>query len=222
MDRYNNAKNRFLFYPWGVWITAYARRNLFMGMLEMGSDYIYSDTDSLKIENMESHKEYFEKYNDEIHSKLRKVAEVHKIEIEELYPKTIKGVTKPVGVWEYEGTYSKFKTLGAKRYMYDDNGLHITVAGLSKTKGAEYLATFNDPFEEFKIGLKVPKENSGRTTATYIDYETAGTAVDYLGNKGEYHDMSSVHVENSTYEMSISPEFDMFLDMIQNITTEED
>lgn len=105
--------------------------------------------------------------------------------------------------------------------MYDDGDIHITVAGLSKTKGAEYLSKFPDPFEEFKIGLEVPKENSGRITHTYIDKETSGIATDYLGNVYRYHEMSSIHMENSTYEMSISPEFDRFLDQIQNIVEVE-
>lgn len=47
---------------------------------------------------------------------------------------SIKGVQKQIGVWDQEtskGDCKCLKTLGAKRYMCNDNeGLHITVARL--------------------------------------------------------------------------------------------
>ena len=33
-------------------------------------------------------------------------------------PKTIKGETKTLGVWDFDGFYTDFKTLGAKRYIF--------------------------------------------------------------------------------------------------------
>ena len=47
IQKYNDSKNRFLYYAWGIWVTAYARRNLWTGILAVGKDYIYSDTDSI-------------------------------------------------------------------------------------------------------------------------------------------------------------------------------
>ena len=79
LNKYNDSKNRFLFYPWGIYVTAYARRNLFTGILECGDDYIYSDTDSVKIKNGEDHKEYFKAYNDLAQQKLRSACKFHKI-----------------------------------------------------------------------------------------------------------------------------------------------
>jgi hypothetical protein len=42
-----------------------------------------------------------------------------------------------MGVFEDDGYYNRFVTLGAKKYAYEDKkGLHITVAGVGKKKGA--------------------------------------------------------------------------------------
>src|SRR5699024_12382212 len=69
---YNEKRNRVLYYAWGVFVTAYARRNLFTGILSVKEDYIYSDTDSIKMLNYDKNKNYVEKYNKEIRDKISK------------------------------------------------------------------------------------------------------------------------------------------------------
>ena len=61
---------QFIYYPWGVWCTAYARRNLYSAILECGDDYIYADTDSVFVKNYDKHKEYFKKYDENIKNKI--------------------------------------------------------------------------------------------------------------------------------------------------------
>lgn len=221
IDKYNKSGSRFLFYPWGVWITAYARRNLFTGICEFKDDYIYSDTDSLKVKNSINHKEYIEKYNMNVTKKVEMCLKYHDIPIEEATPKTIKGEPKPIGVWDYEGRYSKFKTLGAKRYITEKDGkIEITVAGVNKKAGAEYLKhKYGDNiniFNNFEDDLYFPpeyesngvkKNGSGKLCHTYIDIETKGEVIDYLGNKGYYHEASSMHMENTDYTMSLTQDF---------------
>lgn len=212
IEKYNNNPQRFLFYPWGIFVTAYARRNLFTGIMECGTDYIYADTDSLKILNYDRHKKYFDNYNRNISKRLEKACMYHGFNPERIRPKTIEGIEKPLGVWDDEtkkyGAYPVFKTLGAKRYMYLDNGeLHITVAGSNKKKTAKYLQdTFGKyyAFYKFDNNLCVPKSHSGRTTSCYIDFETSGTVTDYQGNVGDFHELTSVHVEQTEYNLSIA------------------
>lgn len=137
-----HQQNRFLFYPWGIFVTAYARRNLFTGIHEAKDDYIYSDTDSIKIMNGKAHEAYFKAYNMQVQMKLRAACKYHGLPFSLCEPQTIKGITKTLGVWDFEGTYTRFKTLGAKRYMVQEpnalkaNGraydFSLTVSGVNK------------------------------------------------------------------------------------------
>ena len=124
LGMYNMSRNRFLYYPWGIFVTAYARRNLFTAIIECGDDYIYSDTDSVKILHADRHQAYFDKYNGLVVKKLQLACKHHNIPFDMCQPKTIKGVTKLLGVWDFEGTYERFKTLGAKRYMVQIYRIH--------------------------------------------------------------------------------------------------
>lgn len=117
---YNSSNSRFLNYMWGVFITAYSRRNLYTGILEFGDDYIYSDTDSIKCRHIEKHMDYINKYNDWIVKQLETACKHHLINPDDIKPKDIKGVEHPLGVWDWEtenAPYYCFKTLGAKRYL---------------------------------------------------------------------------------------------------------
>lgn len=221
IEKYNKKKSRFLFYPWGVWVTAYARRNLWTGIFAMGEDYIYSDTDSIKFKNYEKHKPYLEQYNKMTEQKLIQALKYHKLNPDLLYPKTQDGKTKLIGVWDYEGYYSRFKTLGAKRYLVEENNeLTITVAGLSKKNGIKYMLkkSNNDNtkvFEMFDDSLKIPKEETGKNTHTYIDTEKEYTITDYQGNTETVKSLSSIHLEETEFNLSISDFYIKFYMMLQ-------
>ena len=223
IDKYNNNANRFLFYPWGVFITAYARRNLFTAIKTIGYDYIYSDTDSVKFTNHAEHKWYFEDYNRKLEEKMIKAMNYHKFDLELYKPKTIKGEEKPLGFWDYEGTYKKFKTLGAKRYMFygwtKPDGkyvdvLKLTVSGVNKKKAADYISKQNNPFDFFDDKMLIPMDYSGRTTHTYMDYGFEETVVDYLGIECDVSELSSVHIEKSDFNMTMSPDFITYVESL--------
>lgn len=229
LKEYNYSKSRFLYYAWGVWVTAYARYNLFTGILECKDDYIYSDTDSIKILNYENHSQYFKEYNDNILKKLSNCLKYYNIPIKRVKPKTIKGVEKPLGVWDFEGVYDYFKTLGAKRYMYiQDNEPHITISGVKKSNGVEYLKykfktnenilnhfTNNLLFpSEYAIGRgknKVVKSGTGKLTHIYIDEYRTGIVKDYLGNENTFRELSSVFMEKASYDMTLEEDFWNFI-----------
>lgn len=222
LEKYNKALSRFLFYPWGVWVTAYARKNLFTGILECKNDYVYSDTDSLKIVNGKNHREYIERYNEVITKQLEIAMRYHGIDISRTRPKTIEGIEKPIGVWDYEGHYETFKTLGAKRYLWKkpDGRMQMTVAGLSKQSGLKYLQ-FGDlsgisVFDKFNDEMYIPRNWTGKNIHTYIDFATDGIVTDYLGNSYSYSELSSVHMEPTDYSLSIGSEYADFIAMVRN------
>ena len=223
IDKYNKSKNRFLFYGWGLFVTAYARRNLFSAIYNLDDDYIYSDTDSVKFINAEQHMDFFIKYNDIITSKIHRALDHHNIPYSECNPKTIKGVEKPLGVFDFDGKYLTFKTLGAKRYMVEtENGLSFTISGVNKSYGVPYLLKkynndINKIFKEFNNGMEFPADATGKMTHTYIDNEISGSVVDYLGNKGDYHELSFIHLEKAEYNLSIESVYlNLLLDIEEN------
>ena len=61
-------------------------------------------------------------------NKQLKTLEYYNLNPNLLSPKTVKGEIKPLGVWDFEGYYTRFKTLGAKRYLVEeDDNLYLTV-----------------------------------------------------------------------------------------------
>ena len=144
LNHYNKSFNRFLFYGWGVWVTAHARHNLWEAILEFGKDYVYSDTDSIKGLHFENHQTFFQIYNFNIRTQLMNMCKYWHIDFELCQPKTVEGKKKLIGVWEREKDYKVFKAIGAKRYIYEtiDGKLYFTVSGVNKKYGVPYLLSY--------------------------------------------------------------------------------
>ena len=206
---YNESPRRFLFYPWGIYVTAYARRRLFDAIWNVGEDYYYSDTDSAKILNGEKHRAYFEKANEAITKRITMALKWHKIDPARACPKTVEGVEKPLGVWDYEGRYLRFKAIRAKAYMVEtEKGISITVSGVNKKTAVPYLTQkYADPFEAFNSGLVIPEDYTGKLTHTYLDDEMEGDITDYRGVTGHYHELSAIHLEKASYEMELASQY---------------
>lgn len=141
LNDYNHGYTRFLFYPWGVWVTAHARHNLWEAILEFGEDFIYADTDSIKGKNYEKHEQFFTRYNFTVQKKLYLMCDYYGIPKKYTHPYTVDGKKKIIGVWEKEKGYVKFRTIGAKRYLYEykSGELGLTVSGVNKNYALPYL-----------------------------------------------------------------------------------
>ena len=129
---YNKAIDKaFLNYAWAVWVTAWARYRLHEGIalatVNDPLDFVYADTDSVKCRSRPD----FTKWNAE------RIRDAKSSGAWALDPK---GNPHYMGVFEYEGRYDWFKTLGAKRYCtMEDGKLTITVAGVPKSAGSKNL-----------------------------------------------------------------------------------
>ena len=213
IDEYNKQKQRTTYYPWGVYITSYTRRNVFSAIQSCGYDYCYSDTDSVKIENAENHNKYFKDYNKMIQNKINNVSLYYNIDNCLFYPCDKDGKEHPLGFWDYDGFYPDFKTLGAKRYLTRKEGgkLSLTLAGVNKNTGCDYLQTMQNPFKAFKEDLIFPKSVSGRNTLTYVDEPFTETIIDYLGQEEVVSELSYIHMETSDYKVSLSEMYLSFL-----------
>lgn len=230
LQDYNKSKNRFLFYPWGVWNTAFARVAVWSAIFALGSDYVYCDTDSVKFLHSENHTDYFERYNAYITRKLENALDYHGLDYGYIAPENVRGEKKPLGIWDFDGQYDLFKTLGAKRYLVkygadlrngkSAGGYGLTVSGLNKQITLPYLLeTYGEDgiWAAFAHGLYIPAAYTGKNTHTYIDDARDGILVDYLGNAAPYHEESSIHLGPADYSLSIAESYADYLLNIKEI-----
>ena len=231
LNSYNKNFNRFLFYAWGIYVTAHARYHLFEAIWECAEDYVYADTDSVKCLNPEKHERFFKIANFKVEMALRKMCRVQNIDFELCRPETIDGEKKLLGLWEEDGNYLLFKTCGAKRYIYvnapdkkhSEPYLGLTVAGLNKKTAIPYLLNnFDGDFiailDHFHDGFTIPPGHAGKQTVTYIDNHISGYAYDYLNSRFDYNEESAVHMEAQGFSMS---QTDEYLRMIDGIEEDE-
>ena len=187
-------------YAWGVWITAAARYRLEKGIRIAGTSFVYCDTDSVKYIGDKS-KEFAE-YN----RKQMKLAEENGA-----YADDRKGKRHYMGVFEDDGEYEEFATLGAKKYAYRQDGkLHITIAGVSKTKGAEELERAGG-LKAFKPGFIF--HEGGGTESIYNDHPEDDGITEYVTKDGEHIPITSnVVIRESTYELGLTAEYRRLLE----------
>ena len=176
-------------YAWGVWVTAWARLRLEEGIRIAGDAFVYADTDSVKYIDTGQN---WDKYN-----QIRQKASLKT----GAWADDPKGRRHYMGVYEFDGAYSRFKTLGAKKYCYEDeDGLHLTVAGVAKKAGAVELAR-RGGIEAFNEGLTFVK--AGGLEARYHD----NISMDIAREGHRLHISDNVALCPSTYTLGITGEY---------------
>lgn len=220
MEKLSKDKKRgFLNFAWGVWCTAYARDNLLRRVLDLDEYVVYCDTDSCKVVQGYD-KSIFEKYNQSVEDKIRKVSEERGIPFERFAPSDIKGNAHLLGVFECETgkgrsvTYDEFITQGAKKYAYKIDGkIHVTVSGVPKEGGADCLTTL----DEFRDDLVFDFGHTNKLTLAYNDNQIPVYITDYLGNTYKVTDKSGICMLPTTYKLGKALDY---ADLIENESTE--
>ncbi len=201
LGKFYKNRNNFLSYQHGVWITANSRLRLRKMLHIVGEDVLYCDTDSIKYRG--DHEEDFRKRNEILIQEALKAG---------AYAETAKGEIKYMGIWEDDGDYDEFKTLGAKKYVYrEGDEVTSTIAGVNKEAGSKFFK--ENGIEAFEIDTKI--ENSGHLTAYYNDENIHQITV----NGETFLTASNVALLDNTYTIGVTGEYeDLILKALDNRT----
>ena len=138
IEKYNNDRNRFLYFPWGIWIAAHVRRTEWQAWQACGASWIYGDTDSAICEQDAGRTaQIFAQYNAEIRASAVRAAAQMCIPFDDFAPGG-----KLLGEWRSENVYRKFLVNTKKRYLYEDDAGEITavIAGVDPNLAGRYCA----------------------------------------------------------------------------------
>lgn len=198
-------------FQFGVWVTAYARRNLWRGILALDYKVVYCDTDSIKYIDCDT--DFFDRYNNEIEMRENMRADMLCIDRDKFCPRDKNGIPHRLGIFDDDGQYKKFKTLGAKKYCYVDNDgkLHMTVSGVRKSAVSQL-----HNIEDFKDGTVFDVEHAQKLIMTYVDDMSP-----IVWNKGQYDEFYSnyqygICAQPTTYSLGITDDYESILTMVQN------
>lgn len=205
----DNKNRTFMNFFWGVWITAYARHNLWHCVLqgddgEDNNSIIYCDTDSIFCRDDID----FSDYNKRCRVKLQKMCDYHNFDIEMTEPRDKKGVKHPLGIFAEESDWSQFVTLGAKRYCVrenSDNKLHLTVSGINK----EAVEVLHDDITNFNEDLVFDKDDDcvHKMLIKYVENQECVVFNENEYDEYECIDSYGINMRNTSYSMSMTDEY---------------
>ena len=207
-----NAESTFLAYQFGIWITAWARQNLWQAIIELDNHVAYGDTDSVKGQLTDEDIKWFDVYNAKIEAEQMAVASRLEIDPNRYAPKDLEGNVKRLGIWEFDGFHPEFKTLGAKRYCAStvDGDIEVTVSGLPKSAGELKIKKVDD----FHNGVVWDSSESGKLISYYNDDQKETTWIDRNGESYVSNDKYGQALKPTTFDLSITDEFEQFLEFV--------
>lgn len=216
-----NNPNNYLWYSIGVWVTAYARNQILEPIKKMSENAVYSDTDSVKYRSPKRYKKLLEKLNAKYKTLFNNAMKYHKFSLPEYTFYDKYGRQHYMGIFEEERPYTRFKTLGAKRYIYEyapdkkdiKKGItsphcHTTVAGAPKNL-VDFLGETNDEkFLNFTHNFSLKK---CKNTHTYTEHNFKYLVKDYKGVYKVCDIKSGICITPADFTMKMS---DLFLEFL--------
>lgn len=204
----DSKENRyFLSYSWGVYVTAYARRNLWKCILQYDDRVLYADTDSIFMLG----KGDFSKYNSSVYTKNKMSCDINNLDFEKTRPTDKRGKKHPIGIFVEEPMCSEFITLGAKRYCTredSDNQLHITISGINK----QAVELLDNDISNFKDGFVFDKDAScvKKMLLTYLSEQPIARYPDGYISTYQY----GINMRNNGYKLSITDEYKLLINYV--------
>ena len=185
-EYWDQVKGSVLLPQWGIWCTAHARQDLINLTVKL-QECAYNDTDSCECVDSADNRLYIDLLNNSIRENNRRL-------LKEDY-------LLELGTWEIEAVTKRFKTLGAKRYIWEnDEKINVTIAGLPKNALIKYCEDLNaDIFDIFHNGLLLDIECADKLTSVYHDEPTH----DYI-NGELMEERSSVSLVEIPFKMTIA------------------
>lgn len=217
LNEMKSSYSTLMAYSTGVWCTSFARAALWKCVSALDDKVAYYDTDSIKgTGNIGS---VVEDYNKKVIEQLKQAAADNEIDISYYMPLDDKGRARPLGVYERETNdngYIAFRTLGAKKYCYEDEtGLHLTVSGVRKQAVTQLKS-----IEDFKKGFVFDYEHAKKLTHCYIDNQQPFTYIDKDGNRYTSKQRHSIVLQPTTYTLGITPEYENFIMLMMGFIPE--
>ena len=201
IDSFYASRSSFLNYSHGIYVTAWSRYLLDSALQIVKDDFVYCDTDSCKY----LHPEKYEQAFNDLNKDLQKLAEKHNAVAYDINNNPVY-----IGTFDFEGIYTDFQTLGAKKYLYSyDNckTIHATISGVNKQVGQNFFTSHG--FEAFKDGQVLAE--SGKLTAYYND--EAPHTITIQGTKIDT--AASVALIDSSYTINVKGEYQEFINYLR-------
>lgn len=204
-------KKQVLLPQWGIWVTSAARYELLSVLYKLtkaGVDVVYMDTDSIKYRPSHVAERIFHNYNNRIKRRLhnRKLRDP---------------AFADLGTFDLEegGAVVRFKTLGAKRYIYTtpEGKVKATIAGMPKVSIKMLGESEDEIYANFTaFGFSLAPEISGKLTTKYRD--EPHDAVIGMGKDRDYmHEESSVALYRIPFTLTLSDDYQAYMEEVQEI-----